>query len=234
MLRGGKRGAFRGSYCPSSVLTANTGQVCPGQVTCSPELCLRDLAAWPRVHGDPASWRLSVLKCSVVPPIAPSSHLVRAGWLANRGTEPEATGRVLSKTVGLGPRHPLTHSTAQTTLAGDSGPGVRSRLRRGHTPSHGLDVPTCAAGSAPAMASPPPPCPGSPCGGSAPEEPPRKAACVCAPGCTRTCSCAHRRPLPRLPSGRGEGIFGLHRRRFNYRFSAAGRWARVAKEGEQL
>lgn len=134
MFRGGKRGAFRGSYCPSSVLTANTGQVCPGQVTCSPDLCLRDLAAWPRVHGDPASWRLSVLKCSVVPPIAPSSHLVRAGWLANRGTEPEATGRVLSKTMGLGPHHPLTHSTAQTTLAGASGPGVRSRLRRGHAP----------------------------------------------------------------------------------------------------
>lgn len=84
--------------------------------------------------GASASSSVAWCRPSHLPPGPASSHLVRAGWLANRGTEPEATGRVLSKTVGLGPRHPLTHSTAQTTLAGASGPGVRSRLRRGHAP----------------------------------------------------------------------------------------------------
>lgn len=48
--------------------------------------------------------------------------------------------------------------------------------------------------------------------------------------------CVHGRPSPGTPWKGGRDIWGpgLHRSWFNYRFSAAGRWAHVGKEGERL
>lgn len=51
--------------------------------------------------------------------------------------------------------------------------------------------------------------------------------------CARGDTCAPSIPslAPRWKGGRGIWGPGLLRRRFNYRFSAAGRWARIGKEG---
>lgn len=55
---------------------------------------------------------------SDLPPRSASFHLVQADCLAKEGTEPEVTEGVFSKTVVLGPDHPLTHSATDSTGQG--------------------------------------------------------------------------------------------------------------------
>lgn len=56
---------------------------------------------------------------------------------------------------------------------------------------------------------------------------------VCAHMCACVCKCVHSCPLPgsQWKGGRDSWGPGLRCSWFNYRFSAAGRWARVGKEG---
>lgn len=64
---------------------------------------------------------------------------------------------------------------------------------------------------------------------TATEEPPAESSL-----CVHTCAQPSPSLAPQWKGGRDIWGPGLHRRWFNYRFSAVGRWARVGKEGEQL
>lgn len=166
-------------------------------------------------------------------------HRTRGG---GQGTEQE---------VGLGPHRRLTQRSRQHR-PGARGLNSASRsplgrsLRRPQSPrrcrprSHSNAEPSRERCKWRGTSGPQPGPAGTACAGSVAQGQGRSAETRWShgqreawPACMRGDTCAHSIPslAPRWKGGRDIWGPGLLRRRFNYRFSAAGRWARIGKEG---
>lgn len=225
--------------------------------TCSGER-IREAAAGPTGLW-PCAWATPPLGASC-PPVercaahrtsrrSAPSRLVQAGCSANGGTEPEVVGRALSRTVGLGPHRRLTrrsrqHRPGARGLNSVSRSTLGRSLRRPRCPrqcrprSHSNAEPSRERCKWRGTSGPQPGPADTACAGSVAQGQGRSAETRWShrqswPACMRGDTCAHSIPslAPRWKGGRDIWGPGLLRRRFNYRFSAAGRWARIGKEG---
>lgn len=110
------------------------------------------------------------------------------------------TGTALSKIVALGPYHPLTHRQHWSETRG------LGKLRCWLHPAPGLRVPACTVGLSVGGCKPSPSAVGISLQGQGCRGATAEGACVCAR--VRACACVCTPPLPWLPRGREEGIFG--------------------------